>query len=298
MKAIRIVTLLLLGLNLIFMALLFFGNREPSLKFPVIEDNSDVRAVIGNIYITEDDIDYLASSLNIDKSELDKSNREVFLQQIVFDRLLYLEGRSMDLSSDPDMKRMIRDGLYRAYSSMYVKHLEKELYHIDDARIKEFYNENRDMFIMPAKVRLQVIYVQGDENNSLEEKKDAVMNGLSDGLSFEELAEMYSVDPSNRSGGDIGWVTSDTIDPEIADKAFNELKTGEISRFIDLEKGSAIIRLTGRKESRILDLDEAENIIRKEIIKRNKKEYQAQYYNKLEEIRSELIKKYDVKFFN
>ncbi len=287
---------ILLALNILFIALMLSCKGRTCIRIPVIEDNSEVLAIVGNTAITRNDLDYFIRGFNIDAEEVDSENRKVFLQQLVFDRLLCMEGRSLDIKEDHNLKRHVRDGIFRVYSGMLLKYLESDLYGIDELSMAEFYEKNRDLFSYPAKVRIQLIYIKGDEENELIKQKEIIRESLARGTDFESLAKKYSSDPSAGDGGDTGWITCDSLDPRIAETALNELEIGQTSEFFDTVEGSAIIRLTDRKDAGFADFDRSKSLIRSEMIKSNKAFYTEQYYKNLEKLRTELTGKYTVKY--
>lgn len=269
-----------------------------SIHVPQINDQSRVLAVIGErgIKVTEADMEFIIKSLKIQGLDIDTADIDVFLQQIVFDRLLYLEGMKMDISKRPDMQRLLREGIYRAYSSMYVRALEEEFFQIDDKTLLDFYESNRELFYIEPSVELQLIYIQEEDSQKHHEKMKEIEESLAGGLPFSELAKKYSADPSAEAGGYTGPLSRDVLDERIAHTAFSELEIGEVSAFIETDRGYAIIKLLNIEEGHIASFEDSKELIRREILKKESQAYQENYYRKIEKLRSELIEKYNVKF--
>jgi peptidyl-prolyl cis-trans isomerase SurA len=71
---------------------------------------------------------------------------------------------------------------------------------------------------------------------------------ISKGEAFEELAKKYSQDPSAEAGGDIGTVRMGDLMPEF-ERAALALKPGEVSDIVKTDLGYHIIKLVGRTEN-------------------------------------------------
>ena len=69
---------------------------------------------------------------------------------------------------------------------------------------------------------------------------------IDEGKSFEELANNYSMCPSGRSGGDLGYFTRGQMVPEFEEPAFN-MAIGEISAPIHTQFGWHIIKVLDKR---------------------------------------------------
>lgn len=69
---------------------------------------------------------------------------------------------------------------------------------------------------------------------------------IDEGASFEELAARYSLCPSGRNGGDLGYFGRGQMVPEFERKAFT-LPVGEVSKPVFSPFGWHIIKVTDRR---------------------------------------------------
>jgi len=69
---------------------------------------------------------------------------------------------------------------------------------------------------------------------------------IDNGRSFEELAALYSLCPSGRNGGDLGYFGRGQMVPEFERKAFM-LPVGEVSKPVFSPFGWHIIKVTDKK---------------------------------------------------
>ena len=79
-----------------------------------------------------------------------------------------------------------------------------------------------------------------DEINKLVEK-------LADGADFAELAQEYSLCPSGRQGGDLGFFGKGMMVKPFEDAAF-ALEVGEVSAPVETQFGWHLVKLTGKKD--------------------------------------------------
>lgn len=95
-----------------------------------------------------------------------------------------------------------------------------------------------------------------------------IQRKIAHGDDFAKIAEVYSQDLTSAvKGGDIGWVTPETLDPGFA-AGMEQLKIGQISGPVKSQYGWHLIQVLGKKE-----IDNSKNYVKnqaKEIIFRRK----------------------------
>ncbi len=114
---------------------------------------------------------------------------------------------------------------------------------------------------LSCEIRVRHILVKSTEDAVL------ILARIDRGEDFEGLAREYSVCPSGKNGGDLGFFHKYQMIPEFSEKAFN-LKIGEVSQIVKTNLGYHIIKLIEKKETpkdafQIL-LQEQEEKLRKE----------------------------------
>jgi peptidyl-prolyl cis-trans isomerase C len=125
---------------------------------------------------------------------------------------------------------------------------------LSEEEIEEYYEENKENFIKDEEYHLRHILVESQE------EAEAVLEKISVGADFAELAKENSLCPSREKGGDLGFITRGMTIKPFEDAAF-ALKPGEISEVVKTEFGYHIIKLEEISPERQKTLEEAKTKI-------------------------------------
>jgi peptidyl-prolyl cis-trans isomerase C len=79
-----------------------------------------------------------------------------------------------------------------------------------------------------------------------EKKAKEVMDMINSGQSFTEMARKYSICPSSRTGGDLGWFGKGKMVPEF-EKAALEGEKGKVLGPVKTQFGYHIIKVLDKK---------------------------------------------------
>jgi peptidyl-prolyl cis-trans isomerase C len=112
----------------------------------------------------------------------------------------------------------------------------------------------------------------------VKEKKDAenIIKKLNKKINFSELANEFSIGPSGKNGGELGWFSSGKMVPEFEKAAIN-LNLGEITQNpVKTQFGFHIIKLNGSRISKPKKQNQIEtnirNMIKRKVLKSLEKE--------------------------
>lgn len=112
---------------------------------------------------------------------------------------------------------------------------------ITEAEMREFFEQNRQAFGTPEKVKASHILLE------TEEEAKALLARLRAGEDFAALAAEFSADPASATqGGDLGFFSREDMIPEFAEAAF-ALEVGQMSGVVPSFFGYHLIRVTGRE---------------------------------------------------
>ena len=195
--------------------------------------------------------------INIEKAELDKEINQIkdnFDSDEQFNEVL--KNNNLTLSQ-------LKDNLTKQLMIDKVIEQENNKINITEQEIKEYYDNNKDLFFEPESRKIKHILVETKE----EAKK--ILDQLKDGLSsFEEVAKNKSIGPSSEKGGDLGYITKGQMVKPFEEAAF-ALQPGDMSEIIKTEFGYHIILCEDIKKEHQPSLEEAKENI-KNILKSQK----------------------------
>jgi peptidyl-prolyl cis-trans isomerase SurA len=166
---------------------------------------------------------------------------------------------------------------------------------VSPVKIREFYEKNRIAYSTPAQVKLRMILLKEGEGaasgsgdasstSSISKKQMAaeIREKLTGGAEFDRLAQMYSEDSTNESGGDWGWVERKTLNEELAKVVFS-LKPSEISPVIPLDNAYYILMVEAVKPAVTKPLSEVQQEIVQKLIQEEKLKTQERWLKELRE---------------
>lgn len=132
---------------------------------------------------------------------------------------------------------------------------------VSTKEMKSYYEENKDLFILPTSYELSQIIVQTNK------EAEQTIKELKQGSSFEALAMERSIDElSRKQGGKIGFVTEDAevISPANFSK-IKQLEPGKWTKPLKMEEGYGIFLLHERIPEKEYSYKEVKNKIRRQI---------------------------------
>ena len=136
---------------------------------------------------------------------------------------------------------------------------------VKDEEVLKFYNDNKAMFVTPAKIKAAHILIKPENKDDkasvqkAEAKAKAVLGQLKQGADFGVLAETESACPSGkRSKGFLGEMTQQGLDQDFWNAAV-ALKKGEISGVVKTQFGYHIIRLDDKEEGKPVKFEEVKS---------------------------------------
>ena len=144
---------------------------------------------------------------------------------------------------------------------------------IDDAKIQQFYDENKERLSRPERVQASHILFKVEPTATLEERKKAkddaekTLAELKKGADFAKLASERSACPSSAKGGDLGFFTKGMMAPEFEEAAF-KLKPGDLSNVVETQFGYHIIKGVAHVADGMAPLAEVKDDLRKSLSQR------------------------------
>lgn len=149
-----------------------------------------------------------------------------------------------------------------------------------DEQLQQYFIDNKVQFVGPELRTASHILI--NDNDEAEQILAEIQTKLDEGESFAELAKTYSIDVGSApSGGDLGPIQRDVMEPTFEAAVFALENVGDISEPVKTEFGYHIIQLT--------DIDQSSNVefadVRDEVaLQYRRQQAERQFYDKAEEL--------------
>ena len=149
---------------------------------------------------------------------------------------------------------------------------------INEEQIKKEISKSSS--IQSREYRLSEIIFEIENKDELKKKYNEIVKSITE-IGFKNSASIYSFSESAKTGGDIGWISENSLNNKI-NKNINYLKVGEISKPIILSNGILVLKVVNTRSSKPnIDLDVE---FKKAVdFERNRQlnQYSKIYYNKI-----------------
>ncbi|RXI41137.1 peptidylprolyl isomerase [Clostridium tetani] len=220
---------------------------------------SKVLAVFNGREITDGDLDNTIAQFPAERQQFFKTEegRKNLLNEIISFELIhdYAKDNKFDLDDLylEKIEAIKKETLIQWTISKVLSEAE-----VKEEDIKEFYNNNKNMFIEEERVSTKHILVE------TKEEAEKIIDEIKNGLSFEEAAKEYSNCPSKGSGGDLGTFGRGRMVKEFEEAAF-EMKEGTISNPVKTQFGYHIIKLEKKYGKGTKEYNEVKDLIKKQL---------------------------------
>jgi parvulin-like peptidyl-prolyl isomerase len=156
---------------------------------------------------------------------------------------------------------------------------------IQEKDLVDYYEANRQRFILPEEREVRIILVSVDPGGSDKDweagfkKADSISKKIKSGQDFAELARTGSDDQSTRDrGGSLGFVPKDRMPAKELDDAAFALEAGQVSGPVKTIYGYFVLRVDGIKPSRQLafselDKDRLREELRSQILEKRRRQW-------------------------
>jgi peptidyl-prolyl cis-trans isomerase SurA len=188
-------------------------------------------------------------------------DREAFI------RTLAAQGMTMDR-----FRSMVRDDII--VQAMRQKSVTDPTI-ISPKKIQEYYQKNLEQYSTPETVHLRMIVIKknGDTGKQMaEELRQKVIGGAD----FDKLAQMYSEDSTQDSGGDWGWIDKRTLNESLTKIAFS-LKPGDVSDVIELAGSYYLLYVQEKKAEVTKSLSEVHDDIENKLLEDQRQQAQQKW---------------------
>lgn len=200
-------------------------------------DKTEVLATIGEEAITLQDVAELYPGLvaSIIDGAAKIETAWVALGQTIMSRVLAREAQQSGLANRPAVQAKINDLLAQEYLNV---RLDPKQTVVTEAESQSYYDQHRERFKLPPRVRLAHILVASEaEAQTIWQAAQGSVEA------FSALARERSLDPGSAPrGGSLGWVVPALLVPPLAEAAL-ALEPGQVSGVIKTDFGYHLVRL-------------------------------------------------------
>jgi parvulin-like peptidyl-prolyl isomerase len=240
--------------------------------------DSEAVARVGDTTITlaefEEQLNQQNPLIRARYASLDQKKK--LLDSLVEREAMVTEARRLGLENDPEMLRgyhkiLARHLVNAEFNGKVVKDLE-----VPEADIQKYYEENRERYNAPEKVRAYLLFLEAPVADAARRKaaraKAAELHtklkaAPGDRRLFLELAREHSADPlTNQTGGDTNFKTLDqwtvAYGAPVGAAAFGLKQANDLSEVLESDQGFYILRQAGRQAALDLPLEKVKGQIR------------------------------------
>ena len=149
---------------------------------------------------------------------------------------------------------------------------------INEKQIRSKISNNASIQIKEFKLSEIIFEIKNKEE--LQKKYNEIIKSITE-IGFENSASIYSLSASSKTGGNIGWISENSLNEKIKKKIIH-LKNGEISEPIILSTGVLLLKVIDNKSSNT-NIDQKTELQKAINYERNRQlnQYSKIYYNKI-----------------
>jgi len=232
------------------------------------------------IAITSDDfkarLDEQSPFIRARYTTLDR--KKEFLDNLVRFEVLAHEAERQGLARDPDVQQTLKKVMVQKLVQKNFQDMSGAK-DVPEADLTKYYEEHKDEYQRPRKVRLSAIVFNGTDAKKVAAAKKAVAKVKAEEakknmLAFGQAVAEFSEDPATKAtAGDLGYKSKDELEKAYG-RAFAEtasaLKDGEMSGVLTADKGVYVLKATGHQEELNRTFDQVKPQIQNKLFRERK----------------------------
>ena len=186
--------------------------------------------------------------------------RKNYLFRELSEKFLYEMGKSEGVGDIPEIKNKIEDFKRKTIVEYMNKRTKREVYAIDDEAVRQYYIENKDMFLRDKLYRLYAVRVTNRK------KAEDIVQQLRNGANIRILSASLSDDDIlARNNGDWGLFSDDVMGESWKDDVLASFPGEILGPYLDSENFYTIIEIAGFAYRRHLSFNLAYPLIVEEM---------------------------------
>jgi parvulin-like peptidyl-prolyl isomerase len=201
-----------------------------------------------------------------------------FLENYVGKRLLLQLAQESGFGSSPEIQAELEAAKEAALFDLYVRDVVASQI-VTEADVRKFYDGHPTEFRVPERAKVRMIQVS--TANRTREQARAIISGVMRELfaakaaaniapqmlidAFADQARDHSEHGSASAGGDLGWITRDSLEGALAAAAFS-LQRGVVSGILESDSGLHLLLVEERQAASIMPYEDARAGIREFLV--------------------------------
>jgi peptidyl-prolyl cis-trans isomerase SurA len=152
---------------------------------------------------------------------------------------------------------------------------------VSEDKILKAYRERAAEFTSEDQIKLRMIAIkQSGASNSRRKMIEEIREKIVEGAEFQDLARMYSEDPTQEAGGDWGWINRKQLNEQLTKIAFS-LKPGQVSDVVEMSGSYYLLYVEAKKPAVTKPLKEVRDELEKQITQQERQKLQQDWLLKL-----------------
>jgi peptidyl-prolyl cis-trans isomerase C len=239
-----------------------------------IAKNSKARvlASVNGAPLTENDLHNSAVLRKLDPAKLTESQRSRMLGELVLEELVQQESLRKELHKQPVVIAQVAYAQRNILKQTLLNEYNRK-HPVTDTEVEVFYKANKSRL---AVLEFHPRHVLVKDKATAEK----LIRDLDNGSDFARLAKKHSIDPSAGKGGDLGWVSLDSVDRQFG-TAMRALKKGQYNKQpVQTRFGWHVILLEDLRSTPAPEYDKIKNKLKANLIAERLKQYLDELKNK------------------
>lgn len=213
----------------------------------------------------------------------DPKTKQEFLQSWLAQEILYRQALDEGLSEKPETKQMLADVTRSVLSQELMNEKLASRINITETDVQTYYSANKDKYVESARAKIAHIRV------AEEDQAAKVLERLTDGDDFAELAREFSLDENTKEAG--GVVDQDVVEGayvsgigdanEINAAIFAAEAPKALEQAFQADQGWEIVQVLEKHLARQQGFEEVRQQVMQELLGRKRQEVQGEYIKEM-----------------
>ena len=219
--------------------------------------SQEVLAVVAGEKITEQELNMFVQGLPKEQQAYisNPQFKEQCLEQLIALHMFAKEGEVLKLDETEEFKKIIANAKKDILAQMAMREVMKDVA-VSEDEMKAYYDENNAQFMKGETVNAKHILV------AEEDKCQAILKEIKEGMAFEEAAQRHSTCPSGQKGGSLGAFGKGQMVKEFEEAAF-AAEIGQVVGPVKTQFGYHLIKVEAKNEAQVTPFDEVKESIRR-----------------------------------